>query len=130
MAETQAFEMQERKEPQFTKFAEGQTVEGVLVKIYRIQVGDPEKPEAPKRPATKYTVLEGQGELVSFLGSYDLDTKLNTRDVGHFIQIRYEGEDKTVSRNGNAMKKFRVRVSNKPAQVVDGTLITDDDIPF
>lgn len=126
------FNMRERKEPTFVTFADGDFVEGVLVNVERIEVGE------PKKMANRYTVADlDTRELSSFLGSYQIDTKLRPSDKGHFIQVRCEGEDKTVVRSGRAMKKFRVVVSDEavPAaktgnQLEDGTFITDYDIGF
>jgi hypothetical protein len=77
------------------------------------------------------------GELQSFLGTYDIASKLRRMDIGHLISVRYEGEDKSVSRNGNALKRFKIAVSKelyagagKKDGLEAGTLITDDDIPF
>ena len=127
-----AFNMVERKEPEFVKFTDGASIEGVLVNIERIDVGTPPK------PAIRYTIADLEdAKLRCFLGSYQIDTKLRRGDIGHVIGVRYEGEDRSVSRNGNAMKRFRVFVSEKPHkaaaqgnQIADGTFITDDDIGF
>jgi hypothetical protein len=127
-------EMEERREPALIKFTEGECVEGVLLSIDRVQVGDPHKPDAPKKPVTKFTLDLGNGERASFLGSYDLVSKIRLEDRGHFVSVRYEGEDKTVSRNGNSLKRFKVLVSKNPIRsgqaLEDSTLITDDDIGF
>jgi hypothetical protein len=126
----QALNMIERKEPSLVKFAEGERIVGVLLRIERIEVD--------KKPVTRYIVenLDG-GELVQFLGTYQINAKLRTNDVGHVIDVRYEGEDLNVVRNGNSMRRFKVLVSDTrlgdeaPAVAgVDGTLITDDDIRF
>ena len=125
--------MIELKDPEFVKFSEGDVVEGVLVNIERIQVGDP-----PKN-AIRYTVSDPEtGALSSFLGAYQIDTKLSPRHLRHYITVRYEGEDKSVQRNGNSMRKFRVFASEEPwinpkaegNKLPDGTYITDSDIGF
>ena len=123
----QAPRMIERKEPEFIKFAEGEVVEGILKSIERIQVGTPAK------DAIRYTVADvATGELSSFLGCYQIDTKLRRDDLGHYITVRYEGEDSSVRRNGNSMKRFKVFVSELRynGQPEDGTFITNEDIGF
>ncbi len=130
---TPAVDMVERKEPDFVKFTEGEVIEGVLVNVERIQVGNPPK------SAVRYTLADVEdGSLICFLGSYQIDTKLRPSDKGHYITVRYEGEDTSVKRNGNSMKRFKVFVSAAPYisatatgnQLEDGTFITNDDIGF
>jgi hypothetical protein len=121
-----ALNMEERKDPKFIKFGDGEVIQGVLVTLERIMVGNPPK------PATRYTVLElTSQEPVSFLGTYQLDSKLRQSDIGHVIDVRCLGVDKNVSRNGNAMIMFSVKVSSRPAPgwANDGTPITDSDFP-
>lgn len=126
-------EMEERKEPDFLRFQPGEVVEGILIGIDRVAIGDPEKPNAPKKPAVRFTVDTGEGARVSFLGTYDLVSKLHTEDKGHYVIVRYEGEDSSIAKNGNAMKRFRVSVSKGPVRTgaaLDSLGITDDDIGF
>ena len=56
--------------------------------------------------------------------------------MGHYIEVRYEGENKSITRGGNSLREFKVKVSaepitekkaNRPAVDLG---ITDDDIPF
>lgn len=121
--------MVERKEPTFVTFADGERVSGVLLSIEKIEV--------EKRPAVRYTVQDVEsGELSSFLGTHMINTKLRRTDIGHVIDVRYEGLDLNVVRNGNAMRIFKVFVSDRPLNsgdpgvAHDGTLITNDDIGF
>jgi hypothetical protein len=127
-------EMVERKEPEFVKFAAGEVVAGILLAIDEIAIGDPSRANAPKKAALKFTVEIEDGKRVSFLGSYDIVSKLQMSDIGHYIIVRYEGEDKAVSRNGNALKRFSVSVSTKPVRTgtaLEASLgITNDDIGF
>lgn len=131
----EAFEMEERKEPELVKFGEGEVIEGELTFIDRILVGE------ERKPALRYTVRDLEtGNSVAFLGVHQVNQKLRLEDRGHFVHVRYEGEDKSVSRNGNAMKIFHVRVSKQKVSEmvtgkgsvdpVAGTEITDYDIPF
>ena len=128
---TTAFNMQERKDPDFVSFNDGDTVSGVLLSIERIQVG---KEGQPKQAANRYTIQDIEdGRLYSFLGTHQLDTKLFMKDIGHVIDVRCEGTDPNVMRNGNAMKRFKVLVSNVPyngKKTEDGTYITNEDIGF
>jgi hypothetical protein len=127
--------MEERREPAFVKFEKvGQVVSGVLLSVTTAMVGDPSKPDAVKRPAVRYTVDAGEGERVCFLGTFGVTQKLGKSDCGKFVIVKYQGEDRGVTKNGNALRLFDVAVSQKP--VVEGASlaaavgITDDDIPF
>lgn len=117
-----AFNMKERKEPKFVQFAPGEVVEGVLVRIDTMEVG------VERKPTARFVVRDlDSGEMLAFLGTYDIATKLQRSDVGHVVSVRYEGEDKSVQRNGNAMKRFKVSVSD---QLYDPAVISDADIGF
>jgi hypothetical protein len=120
-----AFNMIERKDPKFVQFGDGETVSGILVGIEKIDVGG--------KPAARYTVQDLESkEMVSFLGTYQINAKLRREDVGHVVDVRCEGSDPKVARNGKPMKLFKVLVSERtaPGYAHDGTQITDDDIPF
>ncbi len=124
-AEKPAFNMVERKDPRFVQFGDGEMITGVLVSIERIKVND--------KPASRYTVEDlDTKELCAFLGTFQIDAKLRPVDVGHVIEVRCEGTDSNVGRNGNSMKLFKVLVSDRtaPGWAYDGTPITNDDIPF
>ena len=113
--------MKERQEPRFIQFATGEAVEGVLVTIEHCTVKD--------NPAIRYTVREDDGNLVCFLGTYQLNVKLRPSDCGHYISVRCEGEDTMIRRGDNNMKIFKVLVSEDSYK--DGSLyVTDNDIPF
>lgn len=115
----------ERLDPKFIKFADGEFFAGVLVGIARKMISG--------KPACQYTAEDlDSGERVCFNGTYQIDSKLSPRDVGRIIQIRCEGEDPNVGKGGNHMKLFRVFVSEgmAPGWANDGTPITDDDIPL
>lgn len=126
-----AFNMRERTEPEFVQFAPGEVLEGVLVNVDAIEVGK------EKKRTLRFTVRDlDDKKLRSFLGTYDISTKLTVKDIGHVVSVRYEGDDQNVRRNGNAMKRFKVLVSDnvyapaKGNKLEDGTYITDADIPF
>lgn len=117
-----ALNMEERLEPRFVKFGDGETVAGVLISIEVAQVNG--------KSAARYTVEDlDSGERTCFLGTAQINSKLRKSDVGHAIEVRCEGTDKSVIKNGNAMKLFRVKVSKEKVSD-DSLLITDADIPF
>lgn len=118
--------METREEPKFVQFATGDVVEGTLVNMERIAVKD--------KPAIRYTVKR-VNEFLTFLGTYQLNTKLHREDLGHRVEIRCVGEDTMVKRGENCMKVFDVKVSRDPVSkartdVIADTEISDDDIPF
>lgn len=94
--------MVERSEPYFVIFKAGDVVEGILTEIERIQV--------KSKPALRYT-LDDNGQRYQFLGTYQINEKLQIGDIGKRVRIRYEGEDTSVERAGNRMRVFRVFVS-------------------
>lgn len=137
---TDGITMVEQREPRFVQFGDGEMVDGLLHAIQQAEVNG--------KPATRFVVLGGEvvhgkfipdGEACAFLGTYQIETKLRTDHVGHFIQVRCEGEDASVTRNGRAMKKFYVAVSKENLRKAEKAAaaappaalgITDDDIPF
>lgn len=119
-----AFDFEERMEPKHIKLEEGEMLTAILTGVERITIGG--------KPASRYRAEDLEtGEVVTFNGTYQIDSKLGPRDVGHVIELRCEGTDKNVAKNGNPMKLFRVRVSKQtaPGWANDGTPITDDDMP-
>jgi len=124
-----AVTMETREEPRFVQFSAGDLVEGVLVAVERVPVKG--------KMAVKYTVQEEDGgQMVAFIGTYQLNTKLWPEDKGHMVSIKCVGEDTMVKRGENCMKVFDVKVSKERVGaaevpvVEDGTMITDADIPF
>jgi hypothetical protein len=121
-------EMKEIKDPKFIKFGDGEVVTGMLMAIERATVNG--------KPASRYLVLEEESrEPVCFLGTFQIDSRLLTTHIGHRIMIRCEGTDPRVVKNGNAMKIFRVYVSENKMPLSGGSAendlgITDADIPF
>ena len=129
-------EMKERKEPRFIKFGDGEQVEGVLLAIERVMVNG--------KPASRFLVMEDEGDppTCAFLGTFQIESQVLTSDIGYRVRIRCEGTNPAVTRNGNAMKKFRIWTSEKPAMGSRGRQaaaggsaehdlgITDEDIPF
>lgn len=125
-----AINWEERKDPKKFEFGDGVELVGVLTAVERVNVRDT-KTGVPK-PAVRYSVKPADSdEPVFFFGTHQLDQKIMLKDVGHHIAIICQGEDKSVSRNGNAMKIFRVNISREfaPGWANDGTQITDSDLP-
>lgn len=117
----QQHEMVERKEPlmvQFTK--ENEDVEGVLVGVELVNVKG--------KQTCQYLLRDPDGVMFTFLQTYDIGRKLNKGDIGHFVTVRYEGEDKSIVTQGSPLKRFKVMVSKRKV-VADTLTITDDDIP-
>lgn len=111
------------------KFDAGVTLAGKLVKLDRVQVGEDAK------KAVQYTVFDLESRtLKTFLGTHQINSVVMPGDVGKLIEIVCTGEDKTVVRNGRAMKTFDVYVWEKNGENAvereDGTVITDADVPF
>lgn len=124
------FNMRERKEPEMIRFNEGDVFTGILVSIERVEVRD--RDTGRSKPCTRYLAEDMEsGEPKAFLGSYQLDSKLRVSDIGHVVEIRSEGVDPNIGRNGNGMKRYKVLVSDVPAPgwAMNGTRITDDDFP-
>lgn len=113
--------MEERHDPRQISFSTGDVVEGILAGVERRTVKE--------KLGIRYSVLQNDGVLVCFWGTYQLNEKLRPADRGHYVSIRCEGEDTMVKRGDNCMKVFKVLVSKELAK--DGELyITDGDIPF
>lgn len=111
------------------KFDAGVSVAGKLVKLDRVQVNESAK------KAVQYTVLDLETRtLKTFLGTHQINSVVLPGDVGKLVEIICTGEDKTIVRNGRAMKTFDVYVWERNGESAvereDGTVITDADIPF
>lgn len=159
MTAAAGFEIQEQKEPKFIEFKDGEYAEGVLASIQAIEIAERVRDEktgdikltGKKSKAVRYVLDEGEvtadgvftpsGESCCFLGTYRINEAIRMNHLGRYVAIRCEGVDKSVTRNGNAMKKFRIGISNMPVrgmgtgggQSVAAQVnpeITNDDIPF
>jgi hypothetical protein len=123
-------EMETRELPKFIQFTAGDFVEGIIVGI--------ESALIKGKNCTRYTVMQNDDQLVSFIGTNQLDRKLRVNDRGHRISIRCTGEDPNVQKGDNKMKLFDVKVGKSlvkgaPLLAVQNQVnpeITDDDIPF
>ncbi|SRR5581483_1760330 len=96
--------MNEVKEPRMLKFERpNESISGHLYAIQPVTVND--------KPTVQYDLLDEAGEHVTFLQTYDLSRKLRKEHIGHFVEITYLGEDRSVKTEGNALRRFRVMVS-------------------
>jgi hypothetical protein len=121
----------ERKPPQKFEWGAGAQLVGILVNLERRTLRD--RNTLQSKMVNRYVVEEQESRnRVFFHGTTQLDDALATNDVGHFVSITCTGEDKEAGRNGNAMKTFKVMVSERsaPGWANDGTAITDDDVAF
>jgi hypothetical protein len=120
------FNMVERKEPTLVKFADGERVHGLLVGVELIEID--------KKRVVRYVVQDLEsGELSAFLGTYQINAKLRRDDVGRVIDVRYEGTDPNIAKNGNPMRRFKIMVSDillsdaKPGTVISAEFVASDD---
>jgi hypothetical protein len=99
--------MVEAKAPEQFQFnKQGQTIEGVLLKI--------EETTVKEKPALEYTLQTSPTDRLTFLGTANLDKKIRPDYLGHFLSIRYERDDSSFQKPGqSAMKIFRVMVSEE-----------------
>lgn len=128
----------ERRDAKHINFGDGERVCGVLVRVDSVQVGG--------KYTTRFTLEEGDvvdgqykrtGEFITFLGTYQIETKIMRRDIGHYLDVRCTGTSKDVVRDGKGMKLFQVFVSAHPVnsgpfrnEREDGTVITSADVSF
>jgi len=127
------------------RFADGESISGKIIALDSLLIKG--------KRVSKYTVELGKavwegGKIiefqkgagrVSFLGTVKIDEVITEEDVKRYAEIICTGEDKSVSRGDRFMQLFDIALSTGPiswgvvsdkARVVDGTEITDEDIPF
>jgi hypothetical protein len=121
--------MKKRVLPDLVKFdAPGVTVSGVLVRM-NLKKGD-------TKNYVEYILHNvDEDKIYRFNGSYEIDNQIFRTDLHKSIEVTFVGEDKTVMRNGNALKKFEVWVDEgkpvaRPSGGDPGWQATDEDIPF
>ena len=109
--------------PEIFKFEKvGDTVAGKLISLNIVRVKEKSVPEY---------MLELGPKKMKLLGTYDLVQKLTRAHIGCAVRIKYLGENKEVSRNGNAMRVFDVQIKGAPAVSAENVApISDEDIPF
>jgi hypothetical protein len=134
----EVLELKEIKEPKLIAFKEGIVVQGLLIAIDRPEINGKKVPRFIVQDGAladgKY-VADPEGERSCFLATYQLAQAISMGHIGCFIAVRCEGEDRSIVRNGNAMKKFRVWATEKVPKAPGGAVatelgITDEDIPF
>lgn len=119
-------DMYEVEGPQMFQFdKEGAGIEGVLLSIQNVTVKG--------KTTRQYTLRDDEGKVWTFLATYDIAQKLTEQHIGHFVFVRYEGEDNNVQTQGNKLRRFKVFVSRArevTAPRGNDLHITDEDIPF
>jgi hypothetical protein len=116
-------DMEEVKKPELLRFKTGTVVDGILLRMDRLNVQG--------KPGLKWTVLQTDDVMVAFWGTADLNERLSPRLLGHRVYIKCEGEDQMVKRGDNCMKVFTVWASKKPVASEEQlkAIISDDDLP-
>lgn len=101
--------MTEVKAPEMFQFTkEGQVVEGVLITI--------EPTTVKGKEAIEYLLENEKHERITFLGTADLNKKINPGHIGHWLAVRYESTDSSFQKEGQSpMKVFKVLVSENKA---------------
>src|ERR1035438_557643 len=104
-------QMQEVNAPEMFQFTDARSyIEGVLLDVSPVTVKDNAK------ETSQYLVQSKNGDRFTFLATYDLSRKLLPVHIGHWIQVKYEGEDKSIKTQGSPMRKFKVSVSKQKEQ--------------
>jgi hypothetical protein len=100
-------EMQEVKAPEMFKFTKpGEILSGVLLNI--------EPTTVREKAAIEYMLQDDRGQRLTFLGTNDLDKKIQPAHIGHWLDIRYERDDNSFTKPGqSAAKIFKVLVSKE-----------------
>jgi|SRR5579862_701298 len=100
-------EMIEATAPEMFRFTKpGETLNGVLLNIEPTIVRD--------KPAIEYMLHDERGRRLTFLGTNDLDKKIQPAHIGHWLDIRYERDDTSFQKPGqSAAKVFKVMVSRE-----------------
>lgn len=104
---SQRRQMQEAKAPEMFKFTKvGQEVEGVLISIEPTRVND--------KDAIEYMLQNERKARITFLGTNDLNKKIQAAHIGHWMTIRYENDDSSFQRPGQSPAKiFKVLVASE-----------------
>jgi hypothetical protein len=117
---------QEVKPPEMFQFStQHDRLEGVLLGIARVSVKGKE--------VLQYLIRDVEGVRLTFLGTYDLNRKIQPEHIGHPIKVVYEGELQDVKTKGSPLRKFSVHVKPTKApgfQNLHGVTVTDEDVPF
>ena len=97
-------EWEEVKAPEMFKFErQGQEIEGELIDIDQVQVND--------KPTMQYTMRLPNGTRLTFLGTNDLNKKIEPNLVHCHLKVRYETDDTSFQKPGQSPAKvFKVLV--------------------
>jgi hypothetical protein len=104
-------EMREIKAPEMFKFTKmGQTIEGVLINLEPVTV----KNESGSSQTIEYTFRLDNGGRLTFLGTNDLNKKIQAEYLGFWHEVRYERDDNSFTKPGqSAAKIFKVTVAKE-----------------
>jgi hypothetical protein len=92
------------KAPEMFKFERiNDVITGILMGIESVMVQN--------KPQKQYIVKQDNGTLATFLQTYDMKGRLRDEFLGHYIEVRYLGEDKHVETQGNPLRRFGIKVS-------------------
>lgn len=71
-----------------------------------------EPAEVKGKQAMEYMLIMPSGDRLTFLGTADLNKKIQPSHIGHYVEIRYERDDDSFQKQGqNPMKVFKVSAS-------------------
>jgi hypothetical protein len=103
--------MREIKAPEMFKFTkQGQFIAGVLINLEPVTV----KNESGASQTIEYTLRMENGERLTFLGTNDLNKKIQPEYIGYWHEIRYERDDNSFQKPGqSAAKIFKVTVAEE-----------------
>jgi hypothetical protein len=120
------YKMIKREPPKHINFAEGETVDGIFIRLEVVRMQG--------KLAARYTVRElTGGRRFTFLGLANIDNQIDRADLGHRISVTCTGIVSPRVQGQSGMKLFEILVSEKKLEDVfvplpDGP-ITDDDLP-
>jgi|SRR5579872_3456840 len=103
-------ELIEAKAPEMFKFTkQGQELSGILINIEPTTV---KQQNGEESHTLEYMLQDDKGDRMTFLGTNDLNKKIQPAHIGHFLAIRYEKDDTSFTKPGqSAAKVFKVLVS-------------------
>jgi hypothetical protein len=103
--------MREIKAPEMFKFIKpGQSVQGILINLEPITVRN----ENGSSETIEYTFRMENGERLTFLGTNDLNKKMQPDYIGYLHEVRYERDDDSFTKRGQSPAKiFKVLVAEE-----------------
>jgi len=99
---TQRTMVEIRAPEQFQFSDQNRALAGTLLDISEVEIKG--------KPTLQHMIREERGRRLTFLATYDLQRKIHREHIGHWIDVTYEGEDKSVQTQGSPLKKFKVQV--------------------